>query len=228
MSGERRLLLTGFAPWDVHEANPAQWLAERLDGWRAGDLRVAGVVLPVAHVAASATVAAALRDLRPRAVLHLGLAAGRPALTVERWAHNLADFVLPDTAGAQPRAEALREGGPERLATMLDVEAAVSALQAAGVPAEPSESAGTYVCNAVLYRTLDWAATERYRGPVGFVHLPTAETVSLPDQERALERLLELLAQTPTRRGAARRAPATRRASSVGPRSKAVDSPGSG
>jgi pyroglutamyl-peptidase len=195
MTTERRLLLTGFAPWDVHEANPAQWLAERLDGWRAGDWRVTGLVLPVAHVAASATVAAALRDLRPSAVLHLGLAAGRPGLTVERWAHNVANFVIPDTAGAQPRDEPLREDGVERLAAALDVAAAVRALEGGGVPAAPSDSAGTYVCNAVLYRTLDWATTERYAGQAGFVHLPTAETVSLADQERALERLLRLLAQ---------------------------------
>ena len=196
MPTERRLLLTGFAPWADNAENPAQWLAERLDGWRAGDLHVAGLVLPVAHVAAGATVAAALRDLRPSAVLHLGLAAGRPGLTVERWAHNVADFVIPDTAGAQPRDEPLREGRPERLAAVLDVAAAVRALDAGDAPAAASDSAGTYVCNALLYRTLDWAANERYAGPVGFVHLPTADTVSLAAQERALERLLRLLTQT--------------------------------
>lgn len=195
MGPGRRLLLTGFAPWAEHEENPAQRLAERLDGWCDGDLRVAGLVLPVAHVAASAAVAAALRELRPRAVLHLGLAAGRPALTVERWAHNVADFVIPDTAGAQPRGEPLREGGAPRLAAPLDVDAAVGALQAAGVPAAPSDSAGAYVCNAILYRTFDWAASVRHAGPAGFVHLPAAETVSLADQERALERLLRLLAR---------------------------------
>jgi pyroglutamyl-peptidase len=192
---ERRLLLTGFAPWADHEENPAQRLAERLDGWQAGPVRVMGLVLPVAHVAASAVVVDALHDLRPDAVLHLGLAAGRPALTVERWAHNVADFVIPDTAGAQPRGEPLREGGPLRRAAMFDVAAAVRALGAAGVPAAPSDSAGTYVCNALLYRTLDWAATERYAGSVGFVHLPAAAAVSLADQERALERLLRLLAR---------------------------------
>ncbi|HLH26042.1 MAG TPA: hypothetical protein VK066_26295 [Chloroflexota bacterium] len=189
MAAEQRLLLTGFAPWADHAQNPAAWLAERLDGWRAGDLRVAGLVLPVAHVAANATVAAALRDLRPSAVLHLGLAAGRPNLTVERWAHNVADFVIPDTAGAQPRGEPLREDGPRRLAAALDADTALRALQDGGVPAALSDSAGTYVCNAVFYRTLDWAAA-RHAGAVGFVHLPTAETVSLADQERALERLL--------------------------------------
>jgi pyroglutamyl-peptidase len=192
---ERRLLLTGFVPWaDVGE-NPAEWVAQRLDGWRGGDLRVAGLVLPVAHVAACASVAAAIRDLRPDAVLHLGLAAGRPALTVECWAHNVLDFMLPDTAGAQPRLEPLREDGPPRQTTSFDVEAAVRALTAAGAPAAPSATAGTYVCNAVFYRTLDWAATAGFAGPVGFIHLPTAETVSLADQERALEHLLCLLAR---------------------------------
>ncbi|HEY7067667.1 MAG TPA: pyroglutamyl-peptidase I [Chloroflexota bacterium] len=198
MQAERRVLLTGFEPWANILENPALILAERLHGWRWGGLRVAALVLPVAHVAASARVAAALRDLRPSAVLHLGLAAGRPALTIERWAHNLLDFIEPDTAGAQPRQQPLRADGPPRLAATLDVDAAVRTLQAARVPAAASDDAGAYVCNAVLYGTLAWAAAEGYSGPVGFVHLPTAEAVSLADQERALRRLIRLLAQATT------------------------------
>jgi pyroglutamyl-peptidase len=115
-------------------------------------------------------------------------------LTVERWAHNLADFVVPDNAGAQPRDEPLREDGRSRLASRLSVAAAVGALRAAGVAALPSDSAGSFVCNAVLYGTLEWAEAHRYAGPVGFVHLPTTEAVPLEDQERAVERLLRLLA----------------------------------
>jgi pyroglutamyl-peptidase len=191
---ERRIMLTGFEPWADHEANPAQQLVARLDGWRAPEVQAVGLVLPVARAAATAAVAAALRDLRPDAVVHLGLAAGRPALTVERWAHNLADFVVPDNAGAQPRDEPLREDGQWRLASRLSVAAAVGALRAGGVPAAPSDSAGSFVCNAVLYGTLQWAAAHRYDGPVGFVHLPTTETVALEDQERAVEHLLRLLA----------------------------------
>jgi pyroglutamyl-peptidase len=191
---ERRILVTGFEPWADHAANPAQQLALRLDGWRAADVQAVGLVLPVARAGAIATVAAAVRELRPDAVVHLGLAAGRPALTVERWAHNLADFVVPDNAGAQPRNEPLREDGRRRLASRLSVAAAVGALQAAGVPASPSDSAGSFVCNAVLYGTLEWAASHGYAGPVGFVHLPTTDSIPLEDQERAVERLLRLLA----------------------------------
>ena len=194
---ERRILLTGFEPWADHDWNPAQRLAERLDGWRRGDTRTIGLVLPVARAAANATVAAALRDLRPDAVVHLGLAAGRQALTVERWAHNEADFVVPDNAGAQPRNEPLCEDGAWRLPSRLGVAAAVDALRAAGVPAEPSDTAGRFVCNAVLYGTLDWAGAHGYHGAVGFVHLPAADAVSLADQERAIERLLRLLAAPP-------------------------------
>ncbi len=191
---ERRILLTGFEPWADLTANPAQHLAERLDGWRGGDVRTVGLVLPVARDAANAAVAAALRDLRPAAIVHLGLAAGRPALTVERWAHNRADFVVPDNAGAQPRDEPLREDGRWRLPSRLSVAAALDALRAAGVPADASDSAGAFVCNAVLYGTLDWASAHGYAGPVGFVHLPAADTVPLADQERAIERVLRLLA----------------------------------
>ena len=65
MAPEQRVLVTGFEPWADHALNPAQRLAERLDGWRHRDLRAVGLVLPVAQGAANATVLAALRDLRP-------------------------------------------------------------------------------------------------------------------------------------------------------------------
>ena len=208
MAVEQRVLVTGFEPWAEHAHNPAQQLAERVDGWGDHDLRVVGLVLPVARRAASDTVAAALRDLRPSAVLHLGLAAGRPAMTVERWAHNRADFVVPDNAGAQPCGEPLREDGSWRQPTSLDVAAAVRALRAAGVPAAASDSAGTFVCNAVLYATLDWAASHGYGGPIGFVHVPAAATLPLADQERALDRLLRLLARAPVARAPAVPSPA--------------------
>ncbi|HLI25469.1 MAG TPA: hypothetical protein VKZ60_00275 [Chloroflexota bacterium] len=193
MDAERRLLLTGFEPWAAHAANPAAALATRLDGWRHRGWRVYGVVLPVALAAAPAELAAAWRDLRPHAVLHLGLAASRTALTVERWAHNVADFPVPDNRGAQPRGEPLAEDGPARLAATLPVGAAVRALAAAGVPAAPSDTAGQFVCNAVLYAALRRAAAARCAGPVGFVHLPGPQALPLAAQERALERLLRWL-----------------------------------
>ena len=191
---ERRVLVTGFEPWAHHARNPAQALAEGVDGWRHGDLVATGLVLPVARDAGRGTALAALRDLRPSVVLHLGLAASRQAITVERWAHNHADFVVPDNSGAQPRGECLREDGAARLASSLEVAAVVGALSAAGMPAAASATAGTFVCNAVLYGTLDWAATHAYPGAVAFIHLPAPETLPLVDQERALDHLLRLLA----------------------------------
>ena len=101
---------------------------------------------------------------------------------------------MPDNAGAQPRDEPLREDGRWRLASRLSVAAAVGALQEAGVPASPSDSAGSFVCNAVLYGTSNGPRRTVTPGPVGFVHLPATETVALEDQERAVERLLRLLA----------------------------------
>jgi len=205
VSSERRILLTGFEPWADHALNPTQRLAERLDGWHAGDVRAVGLVLPVAARAANATVEAALRDLRPTVVVHLGLAAGRPAITVERWAHNLADYPMPDTSGAQPQGECLSEAGSWRHAASLDVAAAVQALRAGGAPAEASSSAGAFVCNAVFYATLDWTAAQRHDAPVGFVHLPDVADLTLADQERALDHLLRHLAAGQTLRVSARR-----------------------
>ena len=67
---ERRVLVTGFEPWAHHACNPAQALAEGVDGWRHGDLVATGLVLPVARDAGRAAALAAIRDLRPSVVVN--------------------------------------------------------------------------------------------------------------------------------------------------------------
>lgn len=190
-----RILLTGFEPWGEHASNPAQALAERFDERSYGSLRVMGRVLPVALAPARALLCDLLQAAAPAAILHLGLAAGRRAVTVERWAHNWAEFAEPDTSGEQPRRAALHAAAPWVRPVTLDVERAVAAIQAVGVPANASASAGSYLCNAVLYASLGWAAARRFRGPLGFVHLPGEATLPLDEQARAIDAVLRLVAQ---------------------------------
>jgi pyroglutamyl-peptidase len=166
------LLLTGFEPFGGDAVNPSWELAQRMDGEMLGGWRVRALCLPCSFAAAPPALAAALAG-RPSAVLSLGLAGSRSALSVERVAVNLMDARIPDNAGLQPVDEAIVPGGPAARFSRLPVKAMVHAARQAGVPAELSFSAGSFVCNQVFYQLLH-ALRRRPLVPAGFVHVPWA------------------------------------------------------
>jgi pyroglutamyl-peptidase len=115
---------------------------------------------------------AAILRTWPEIVLCVGEAGNRDALNLERVAINVQDAALPDNDGAQPDEQPIVAGGaPARFST-LPVKQAVAALRAAGLPAEVSNSAGTFVCNHVFYSLMQSAARKRHRFRAGFLHVP--------------------------------------------------------
>ena len=169
---EKIALVTGFEPYGGRHHNPSARLAEALHSERIGAYRVAGRVLPVALEGLEARVEALLDEVRPSLVLALGLAPGEAMIRLERVALNLADFGIADNAGARPLDRPLVAGSAVARAARLPLRAMEDALLAQGIPVRLSSSAGTYLCNAVLYLLL--AALERRGQPVpcGFIHLP--------------------------------------------------------
>ena len=167
----KRLLITGFAPFGGDGVNPA-WqavsaLPEQVGAWTLVKRQV-----PVSFRAAPAAVAAAIEAAAPEAVLMIGLAAGRAAVTPERQAVNEKTARIPDNEGDRPQNEPVIPGGPEVLCATLPVEDMAQAIAAAGVPGRVSEDAGRFVCNALLYSTL--YALEQADAPIpaAFVHVP--------------------------------------------------------
>src|SRR5262249_56228236 len=98
----RTILVTGFEPFGTHSANPTEGLAKAVDGRRVGDFSVQGVVLPVHHADTAARLGALLAESNPEAVLHLGLAAGRARIALERVAVNVMDYDVPANPGYPP------------------------------------------------------------------------------------------------------------------------------
>jgi pyroglutamyl-peptidase len=189
------LLLTGFEPFDGEAVNPSWEVARALHGQRIGGARVVAVQLPCQFATAPAALAAALAEHRPRWVLALGLAGSRSAISVERVAVNLIDARIPDNAGAQPIDTPVVDGGPAAHFTRLPAKAIVARLQVAGLAAELSHTAGSFVCNQVFYALMQ--ALTRTPGVVGgFIHLPPlpeqatrhplARPMALGEQVRAL------------------------------------------
>ena len=171
MSGAA-ILLTGFEPFGGLDTNPSSEVAKALDGRTVAGVVVRSAVLPVDHAAVAPQVARLVDDIEPRAIVHLGLAAGRARLALERVAINVMDFDTPDNAGYRARGEPCVAGGPAAYCATLPLDAILEALLADGVPAYLSTTAGTYLCNQTMYGTLHWLAERRHAARAGFVHLP--------------------------------------------------------
>lgn len=172
-----RTLITGFEPFNNETVNPTQKLVEQLAEGYADDDKIVTTVLPVDAVAAPKRLTSLLERHRPQIVLMLGLAIGRAALSIERVAINMLDFNIADNAGYRAQDRPVVPGGPAAYFATVPVRAIKDRLCAAGIPAIISNSAGTYLCNQVMYTALHWAAQQNPIPRAGFLHVP-----ALPEQ----------------------------------------------
>jgi pyroglutamyl-peptidase len=115
---------------------------------------------------------AAIDEAKPDLVLCVGLAGGRSELCLERVGINVQDARIPDNDASQPIDVPVVKGGPAAHFTTLPIKACVAEMRKAGLPAAVSNTAGTFVCNHILYALMDMAAQARrpFRG--GFLHVP--------------------------------------------------------
>ena len=165
------MLLTGFESYGGRSLNPAEQVVKRLAGAEIRGVRVNGHTLPVNYVELGTRIAGLIGEVRPRAVICLGLWPGTPLLRLERIAVNIADFEIPDNVGHMTRGPVV-EGGPEAYRTTLPIHAIQDRLLEAGIPARLSGSAGAFLCNALMYHALRACAEHAPGAPCGFIHLP--------------------------------------------------------
>lgn len=175
---ENVVLVTGFEPFGGDSVNPSWEVCERLPASIAG-MRVEVCRVPCEFRRAIEVVAEAIERHQPALVVSLGLAAGRTHVGVERVAINVDDARIEDNAGAQPVDEPIAAGGPPAYFSTLPVKAMVAAMRRAGVPAEVSNTAGTFVCNHLMYGVLHFLAASGKRARAGFVHVPASEAMVL-------------------------------------------------
>jgi pyroglutamyl-peptidase len=166
------VLLTGFEPFADEPINPSQEVVRRLDGAMIGGHRVIGAILPVAFADAPAALADALDRHRPALVIALGQAGGRSEISLERIAVNLIDARIADNLGLQPIDTEVIARGPSAYFATLPVKAICARLQALGIPAAVSLSAGSFVCNQVFYWLCHLLAADHPQTRGGFVHVP--------------------------------------------------------
>lgn len=166
-----KLLLTAFDPFGGEPVNPALE-AVKLVADKVGDVEVAKVEVPTVFGKSIATVAAAIEKEQPDVVLCIGQAGGRYDLTPERVAINLDDARIKDNEGNQPIDTPIFEDGEPAYFSTLPIKAMVAKIRQAGVPASVSNTAGTFVCNHLMYGTL-YTLAKKYPGVRGgFMHVP--------------------------------------------------------
>lgn len=186
------VLLTGFAPFEGATTNPSWQAVRALRNRRIAGHRIVARELPTEFGASLKVLRAAIRDTKPRLVLCVGLATGRERISLERVAINVDDARIPDNAGAQPVDVAVVEDGPAAYFATLPLKAMLVALREAGIPAEVSQSAGTFVCNHVFYGLMH-ALRRRPAVRAGFIHVPYPAAETSADTGLTLQRVAEAL-----------------------------------
>ena len=172
----KTLLITGFEPFGGETVNPSWEAVARLPDI-IGKWQLAKMQIPVEYGKAAQTVIDKANNLAPDAILCIGQAGGRSAVTPEVVAINLREAASPDNAGLLQQNVPVIPGGPDAYFATVPVRNMVSAIKAACIPASLSLSAGAYVCNDTLYSLL-----HKYHGTetlVGFIHVPY-----LPEQAK--------------------------------------------
>jgi pyroglutamyl-peptidase len=164
------ILFTGFEPFDGATTNPTEQLVGHIASMRLTD--VAARVLPTSYRRSEAALTAALRELRPRVVCMLGLAAGAATLRFEQVALNLNQASKPDNDGELRRNQRIRETGPVGYFGTLPFEPMRQQAEHSGEALELSRDAGGFVCNHVFYTASELLASELPEAIAGFVHVP--------------------------------------------------------
>jgi pyroglutamyl-peptidase len=179
------VLLTGFEPFAGAASNSSWDAVERVAETWPGDAQLIIDLLPVTFAGTSASMRALIDNHKPDLVIGVGLADGRAAITPERVAINLEDARIPDNAGDQPDSRAIDATGPAAYFSRLPVKAIAARIREAGIPSQVSDTAGTYVCNSLMYSTL--RAIDGTDVMAGFIHVPCSPELAAGTGNPSLE-----------------------------------------
>lgn len=166
-----KILVTAFDPFGGESVNPALEAVKQLPTTIEGALIVWAEIPTVFHKSAD-VLRHKMRQENPDVVLCIGQAGGRTGLTPERVAINQDDARIPDNEGQQPIDMPIKEDGAAAYFSTLPIKAMVDAIHAVDLPASVSNSAGTFVCNHLMYQVLYLVDKEFPHVQAGFMHIP--------------------------------------------------------
>jgi pyroglutamyl-peptidase len=190
---KRSLLITAFEPFGGDESNITDEILQTLsrDTTDMGDITY--LTLPVSRDDALPALFDAIERHKPDTVVCLGQANDRSEISIEKVAVNLCCYRIPDNKGEQPDDEPVVMDGPAAYFATLPVNELVGRLNAEGIAAHISFSAGTYVCNSVFYGLLHFIERTSLGTRGGFVHVPRVSAEDLPEMTMAIQLVIRWL-----------------------------------
>jgi pyroglutamyl-peptidase len=188
----RRVLVTGFTPFGGEKTNPSWEIVKALPA-SIGGVAVEKLRVPTEFGKAIAVTTKAIDACTPSIVLCFGQAGGRSRMGVERVAININDARIADNAGNKMVDEPIRADGPDGYFCTVPIKTMVAAMIKAGAPAEISNSAGTFVCNHLIYGVLHHLAASGSTTRAGFIHVPYLESQVLDKADTAAMSLATMI-----------------------------------
>ena len=193
-----KIIVTGFDPLGGETINPSIECVKALPEIEGVEL--IRLELPTVFKESAKRLNEVINDVKPDAVLSVGQAGGRAGITMERIAINVDDARIPDNISQQPIDEEIQVEGEAAYFSRLPIKRIVKAIREAGISAEVSNSAGTFVCNHIMYQSL-FAATKADKPfKAGFMHIPfipeqttDKPSLSLEESTRALQIAIETI-----------------------------------
>ena len=176
----KKILMAGFEPFGQDKINPALEAVKLLNGKEINGGIIISCEVPVVRYKSVDVVVEAIKKHQPDIVITIGQAAGRAEITPERIAMNIDDYRIPDNEGNQVIDEPVIEEGPAAYFSTLPIKAMVEALQLKNIPAQVSNTAGSFVCNHIFYGVQHYLVGSKITH--GFVHIPL-----LPEQAQGTD-----------------------------------------
>lgn len=180
----KKVLITGFDPFGQDTVNPS-YEAVKLLPDEIGGAQIIKLDVPTVFHQSIQLVQKMIDTHHPDIIIHVGQAGGRFGITPERVAINLDDARIKDNAGNQPIDSPIVENGQTAYFTTLPVKAMVKKMQMNHIPAALSTTAGTFVCNHLMYGTLQYLdSIQKTDVKAGFIHVPymSEQVAAIPNQ----------------------------------------------
>ena len=166
-----RALLTGFDPFEGNSINPALEVLRDVRE-RIGGIEVRGIEIPTVFGKSMERILEVAKEFKPDVILCIGQAGGRYEMSLERVAINLNDARIKDNEGNQPIDEVIYADGENAYFSNLPLKAMMAEMRERGIPTAISNTAGTFVCNYVMYGVLYHIHKHNIAKKGGFIHIP--------------------------------------------------------
>lgn len=166
-----KILITGFDPFGEENINPAWEAVQRMPNY-IKNVQIKKIQIPTVFEKSAQMTIEVAKQYNPDVIICIGQAGGRFGITPERIAINIDDARIPDNEGNQPIDRKIKEDGENAYFTTLPVKAIVEALRKNNIPSSLSNSAGTFVCNHIMYQMLYYTKQYMPSTKVGFIHVP--------------------------------------------------------